>query len=541
MAEHSAIRSVDHLGELLSKNHSESQTLANLKLHRTKCTYLLTNVVAPSLHKELVKDIQNADTFFSLILDESTDVACDKTLGIVIRYYSELLKTVVTSLYCLLHIESGDAQTQVDTLCKQLCSDSLPIDHLIGIGVDGANVNTGLRNSVSTLLKSKVPHLITFKCICHSLHLAASKAMDSLPRHLDFMIRETCSWFSMSSKRQSDYRALYETLCDGQSPLKLGKHSETRWLSRFEILRKIIDQWEELRLHFQIARSKERCYTAEQLYAMFCDIQNKIFLTFLSSELEAICRLNKAFQSDSADVTKLFGDLNDYFYSVLQKIIPPNNLRTVKIGELSLLDFSGILMPPSAMHLGYATQLLIDSAQLPITSIQQIKEVCFLFIKELACQLKKRLPENFSVLKNLDLLSPRNATAQMKDSILPFASNFPTLVSNFDALDREWKLLHTKTWTSTSNVVEFWSEVHQAQNASGDRTFEQISKFALSILSLPFSNASVERTFSQMNLVKTKLRNRMLVKTTNALLQVKFFLPDLKLGSSISFFNFSKL
>jgi hypothetical protein len=213
----------------------------------------------------------------------------------------------------------------------------------------------------------------------------------------------------------------------------------------------------------------------------------------------------------------------------------------VKIGELSLLDFSGILMPPSAMHLGYATQLLIDSAQLPITSIQQIKEVCFLFIKELACQLKKRLPENFSVLKNLDLLSPRNATAQMKDSILPFASNFPTLVSNFDALDREWKLLHTKTWTSTSNVVEFWSEVHQAQNASGDRTFEQISKFALSILSLPFSNASVERTFSQMNLVKTKLRNRMLVKTTNALLQVKFFLPDLKLGSSISFFNFSKL
>ena len=520
VAEHSAIRSVDHLGELLSKNHSESQTLANLKLHRTKCTYLLTNVIAPSLHEELVKDVEESNNRFSLILDESTDVACDKSLGVVIRYYSELLKTVVTTLYCLLHIQTGDAQSQVDAICKQLSTDSLPIDHLIGIGVDGANVNTGSHHSVSTLLKSKVPHLITFKCICHSLHLAASKAMDSLPRHLDFMIRETCSWFSMSTKRQSDYRALYETLCDGQSPLKLGKHSETRWLSRFEIVKKIIDQWDELQLHFQMARTKERCYAAEQLYAMFSDSLNKIYLTFLCSELEAICRLNKAFQSDSADVTKLFGDLNDYVFSVLQKIIPPSYLRTVKISDLSSLDFSGILMSPSAVHLGYAAHLLIDSLQLSNSTIQQIKDVCFCFLKELAVQLKKRLPDNFSILKHLDLLSPRNATAQMKDSILPFASNFPTLVSNLDALEREWKLLHTKTWTSTNNVVEFWSEVHQARNASGERSFEHVSKFALSLLSLPFSNASVERSFSQMNLVKSKLRNRMLIKTTNALLQV---------------------
>ncbi len=108
----------------------------------------------------------------------------------------------------------------------------------------------------------------------------------------------------------------------------------------------------------------------------------------------------------------------------------------------------------------------------------------------------------------------------MKDSILPLASNFSSIVPNLDALEKEWMLLHTKKWSNTNNVYSFWAEVHSQRNASGERSFENISKLALSLLSLPFSNASVERTFSQMNAVKTKLRNRLLVKTTNAILQV---------------------
>jgi len=37
----------------------------------------------------------------------------------------------------------------------------------------------------------------------------------------------------------------------------------------------------------------------------------------------------------------------------------------------------------------------------------------------------------------------------------------------------------------------------------------RLEKFALSVIALPFSNAAVERTFSQMNLIKSKLPSRM--------------------------------
>ncbi len=223
VAEHSSLSSVDHLGKLLSKKFADSPTMSNLKLHRKKCTYLITNVIAPCLHKELVQDVVDSDMFFSLVIDESTDVTCEKSLGVVIRYFSKFLKTVVTTLYCLLGITCGDAQTQFDAINKQLKSDGLPMERMIGIGVDGANVNVGSHHSITTLLRAEIPHLVTFKCVCHSLHLAASKAMDVLPRHLEVMVRETCSWFSFSTKRQADYQMLHETLFDGKSPLKIGK------------------------------------------------------------------------------------------------------------------------------------------------------------------------------------------------------------------------------------------------------------------------------------------------------------------------------
>ncbi|KYQ49260.1 hypothetical protein ALC60_11672, partial [Trachymyrmex zeteki] len=51
-------------------------------------------------------------------------------------------------------------------------------------------------------------------------------------------------------------------------------------------------------------------------------------------------------------------------------------------------------------------------------------------------------------------------------------------------------------------------------------------KLVLAILSLPFSNESVERMFSIMNIVKDKLRNKMSIKTTETILHLRDNLPD---------------
>jgi len=102
---------------------------------------------------------------------------------------------------------------------------------------------------------------------------------------------------------------------------------------------------------------------------------------------------------------------------------------------------------------------------------------------------------------------------------------------NFDSTVDEWNFLHIKQWSQLSAPEEFWAEVLKYQN-SADQQIGNIAKFALAMLCLPFSNAVVERAFSIINIIKNKLRNRMAVKTADAILRLRFNMPQ---GGCVNF------
>lgn len=123
-------------------------------------------------------------------------------------------------------------------------------------------------------------------CVCHSLQLAVSAAAnDGLPRHIDFLVKETYNWFSHLTLRQNEYRTLYKSLNDGHNPLKIIKACGTRWLSIESAINRILEQWDELKLLFQISQTKEKCYSAEILYTLYKDEHNLAYLKFLSPVL----------------------------------------------------------------------------------------------------------------------------------------------------------------------------------------------------------------------------------------------------------------
>ena len=82
-------------------------------------------------------------------------------------------------------------------------------------------------------------------------------------------------------------------------------------------------------------------------------------------------------------------------------------------------------------------------------------------------------------------------------------------------------------WTNTEDPESYWIEVTQQKNALGEARFENISKLAIGLLSLPFSNATVERAFSLVNVIKNKIRNRLAIHSTDAILRVRFHLMDI--------------
>lgn len=90
---HSAILMIDHLGDVLVK-HGEGTKLKALRLHRTKCSKIISKVVAPSMQNELRQQLQGQK--YALLVDEATDLASSKHFCIAIRFLNEAQAKVET-------------------------------------------------------------------------------------------------------------------------------------------------------------------------------------------------------------------------------------------------------------------------------------------------------------------------------------------------------------------------------------------------------------------------------------------------------------
>jgi hypothetical protein len=123
---------------------------------------------------------------YSLLVDETTDIACAKDLCICIRYFSMKSATVVSALLGIVEVVSTTAEELYKAVKLFLEKCGLSLDKIVGLGTDGASNLCGVNNSLFTRLREHNPHLELVRCVCHSLHLCAQAAFKELPSNLDF-------------------------------------------------------------------------------------------------------------------------------------------------------------------------------------------------------------------------------------------------------------------------------------------------------------------------------------------------------------------
>lgn len=87
--------------------------------------------------------------------------------------------------------------------------------------------------------------------------------------------------------------------------MKLRQVCSTRWISVEPDVRQILDQWLELKTHFEILKQKENCYTA-MLYSMYNDPVNHLYLLYILPILDEVQKVNKNVESNDRDPTKLW-------------------------------------------------------------------------------------------------------------------------------------------------------------------------------------------------------------------------------------------
>ena len=126
----------------------------------------------------LLQHVHNSP-FFSIVIDESTDVAVNKQLIMYVRYIEPA--GPVTSFATILQLEEGSALAIYVAICNQLKVWNVDLGKLVGFASDGAAVMTGVRNGVVARLCADIPHIVGVHCVAHRLALATIKATDSSP------------------------------------------------------------------------------------------------------------------------------------------------------------------------------------------------------------------------------------------------------------------------------------------------------------------------------------------------------------------------
>jgi hypothetical protein len=130
-----------------------------------------------------------------------------------------------------------------------------------------------------------------------------------------------------------------------------------------------------------------------------------------------------------------------------------------------------------------------------------------------------------NTLRLLESLSPDKVASGKIENVIPLLQRFGTLTPDTDSAYDELNsisLFYKPNDVQNVDAVSFWLDIYDKKDAAGNGRFKNIALFALNLLCLPFSNASVERVFSAMALVKTKLRNRLLCETVDLVLAVRY-------------------
>lgn len=321
---HCSISSIDHLGDVFKK-HGKGSTLGKVRMHRTKCQKLMTRVVSPAMKAELKKAA--AGKKFSIIVDESTDVACSKHLAVMLRFFSSCDNKVNTEFLDLIPVVETDAESLFSAMKAAVEGTGLKLEDCVGFGSDGAAVMVGCTNSVWSRLKQVSPNCVQMKCICHSLALCVQTAFNTLPSSVGFILAEVPKWFSKSSLRRDSFQALFQTLDpNGErtgTPSPFQKSSATRWLVRGKVMGNVLANWEELKSYFMCAEraaSMEARYKCRVLRDMMMDPATYWYFHSITPIVQDFERVNALFQATDADPHQLENILDQHYRALKMRL-----------------------------------------------------------------------------------------------------------------------------------------------------------------------------------------------------------------------------
>ena len=336
------------------------------------------------------------------------------------------------------------------------CNHNLDWGHLGSVCTDGAPVMLGKNSGFTTLVKQKFPDAIVTHCMLHR-HALASK---TLPANLKSVMDAVISAVNFIRSHALKSR-LFKQLCEemGAEYTHLLYHTDVRWLSRGQMLKRVLSLHEQITIFLREHRHALANIFSEPIFTMK--------LAYISDIFQHLNALNVKLQGSRVTIVKA-----SKYVNALKK-----NLKDWcrRVSRNSFSAFDGL---DAFLRKDDNARLMTDEAK---------------------DEIKKHLK---TLSKNLNGHFPRLSVERWISH--PFSNSVNSIISD-DKLKNDLielrEMSDLRMLYSKSNILEFW--------ATSIEEYPNLATEALRV-ALPFvTTYCCEAGFSTLVSMKTKYRTRL--------------------------------
>lgn len=514
----------------------------------------MVSVLSEVIENRILRNLKESN-HVALMFDESTDCTITEQLVVHCRYIvkdtgelqSYFLKVIDVLGPSGTDNADGEGESQrvvslgADAITTRICNylkDNVKIDmnKIRGIGTDGASTMMGCRNGVVAQLKRITPSAIGVHCAAHRLNLASSQAGKSIPyiNKFNIIICQLFDFYANSAVRTAGLEAMQNFIQEKQS--KLLEPCSTRWLSIERSVQRIKECFISVVLSLEREGSERSEAKAIGLCKLVTEYRFVCTMLLLCDSLPHVTHLSKCFQIEAVDYSIIPAMLSSTITSLEQLITSdgPNlaNLQTYLEG--------------------------LEQANITIVKQHNLGESYFLenirqpYLKKLIDNLKDRF-EDKSLINAFDIFDPKKIPHRQMDendhNIMESTNTgteeqqdcemFMTYGNDhIRNLSKQYQDDDVGVCSSLEECLEEWGCFRQymhdnyknlkhrdvikelCSNMAISSIFPNMSAFAQVCRVIPIHTADVERTFSQLKLIKTRIRNRLAESTLDSLLRI---------------------
>lgn len=516
----------------------DSEIAKQYNMSETKCKYIVQFAIAPYVKELLLDDFRSSP--FTFKFDESTTKQVKKQYDGYVQYFSKTHNRVISAYTGSLfvgHCRSKDLIQHFFEFGTQLQWD---VKYLLHLGMDGPNVNLAFQKDLISILKNEYNKKIVDigTCSLHPVHTAYGKGLKTLSIDVEKFTQELHFFFKYSSARREDF-GLASDVTNVKTANML-RHVSSRWLSIRQVLKRIIEQWDNLVEYFikQLPREKqfEKEVGSTARYKYIAELLKKpditkMYLMFTLNIAEDLQVFLTKFQADEPLVHVLYPAYGDLLFTLMNKFVKHqalycdnNKLKDAKdLGKVNLKDKSNI-KHQIEVDVSAGVQKILNKIEKTVDVFQIRNEFrnCMIAIVD---YLQHRLPLDNIILHDLQYLHPQlkyheNSTGsicrlsttigQVFSSVLQktFSLTEGFSIERFvELIKSQWLLYQTEdipaSWylaeegaTRYLRIDSYWNNIGSIRDLQGNFKYQQLHKLAECCLSLSHANATPERGFS---------------------------------------------